>query len=65
MFESTTAELPQVIRMATTTPAERAGISDRTGSLASGLRADLLILDSNLEVDTVFARGQRFESGAD
>ncbi|MCR9294134.1 MAG: amidohydrolase family protein [bacterium] len=57
MRQSTTASLPEVIRMASLTPARRAGISDRTGSLQVGKQADLLILNSELEIQRVIARG--------
>ena len=44
MAESTSATLPQVIRMASLTPAERTGIAGLTGSLETGKRADVLVL---------------------
>jgi N-acetylglucosamine-6-phosphate deacetylase len=56
----TTARLPDVIRMASLTPAERIGIADETGSLELGKWADLLILNSRLEVERVFVRGQEY-----
>jgi N-acetylglucosamine-6-phosphate deacetylase len=58
MKASTSASLPDVIRMASLTPAERTGIARQTGSLEAGKRADLLILDSKLAVRKVIIRGQ-------
>ncbi len=50
MKKSTTATLPEVIRMATLTPAERTGISKTCGSLQLGKRADVIVLNRKLEV---------------
>jgi N-acetylglucosamine-6-phosphate deacetylase len=60
MADRTSARLYDVIRMASLTPAERIGIADETGSLELGKWADLVILNSRLEVQQVFVRGQRF-----
>ncbi|HEY1946212.1 MAG TPA: amidohydrolase family protein [Bryobacteraceae bacterium] len=56
----TSARLPEVIRMASLTPAERIGIADESGSLEVGKWADLLILSSTLEIERVFVRGQEY-----
>ena len=58
MMENSSATLPEVIRMASLTPAQRTGISRQTGSLALGKRADVLILNSRLEVKRVFVGGK-------
>lgn len=58
MRRDTSAPLPEVVRMASLTPAQRAGIGGRTGSLAVGKRADVLILSRRLEVRRVFVRGR-------
>jgi N-acetylglucosamine-6-phosphate deacetylase len=50
----TAAPLHDVIRMASLTPCERAGIADDTGSLEAGKRADVLVLDRRLNVRRVF-----------
>lgn len=50
MFRSTSATLPDAVRMASLTPAERTGIADETGSLEKGKRADVLVLGKRLEV---------------
>lgn len=57
MKRSTTASLPEVILMASLTPAQRVGMGDETGSVAEGKRADLVILDRRLQVKKVFAAG--------
>lgn len=57
MKQSTSASVPDVIRMASLTPAERTGIAQQTGSLAAGKRADLLVLNSDLSVRQVVIRG--------
>ncbi|PAW88545.1 MAG: N-acetylglucosamine-6-phosphate deacetylase [Pedosphaera sp. Tous-C6FEB] len=57
MKAMTTASLPEVIRMASLTPAERAGVADEVGSLSPGKRADVLVLDRRLRVRRVFLSG--------
>ena len=57
MKAATGAELPAVIRLASLTPAERAGIATDCGSLAIGKRADLLVLSERLAVRRVFVAG--------
>jgi N-acetylglucosamine-6-phosphate deacetylase len=54
----TTATLPEVIRMATLTPAERTGIAGKYGSVEVGKQADLLILNKGLQVERVFVSGR-------
>jgi N-acetylglucosamine-6-phosphate deacetylase len=49
--------LPQVVRMASLTPARILGLEADIGSLARGKRADLLMLDGNLEVRRVYVGG--------
>jgi cytosine/adenosine deaminase-related metal-dependent hydrolase len=45
------------VRMASLTPAERAGIADEVGSLEAGKRADALLLSPELAVERVFIGG--------
>jgi N-acetylglucosamine-6-phosphate deacetylase len=54
MARSTRATLPEVIRMASLTPAERAGVAEEVGSIEVGKRADLLVLSPSLRVRRVF-----------
>ncbi|MBL8818385.1 MAG: N-acetylglucosamine-6-phosphate deacetylase [Planctomyces sp.] len=53
----TNASVWDVIRMASLTPAEIAGVDHETGSISSGKRADLLILSPRLEVLRVLIDG--------
>jgi N-acetylglucosamine-6-phosphate deacetylase len=57
MKKHTSASLPEVIRMASLTPAERTGIADRTGSLDRGKIANVLVLSRKLDVQRVFVGG--------
>jgi N-acetylglucosamine-6-phosphate deacetylase len=50
----------EVIRMASLTPARIAGFDHQVGSIAVVKRADLVVLDDELEVRQVFIGGQRF-----
>jgi len=59
MKQSTSATLPEVIRMASLTPAERTSIDRNTGSIETGKRADLLVLDQDLRIQQVFVRGDK------
>jgi N-acetylglucosamine-6-phosphate deacetylase len=49
--------LQDAVRMASLTPAERAGVASEVGSLEPGKRADVVILDRRLRVLRVFAGG--------
>jgi N-acetylglucosamine-6-phosphate deacetylase len=50
--------LPDVVRMASLTPARIAGVDDTLGSLATGKRADLVVLDCDLTVRRVYIGGE-------
>jgi N-acetylglucosamine-6-phosphate deacetylase len=50
------------VYMASTTPAEAMGWSDRRGRIAPGLDADLVILDADLRVMETWIGGRRHES---
>ncbi len=62
MFQQTSASLPDVIRMASLTPAERTGLAEEVGSIAVGKRANLLVLDVDLSVRQVYLNGQLVET---
>ena len=49
--------LEEVIQMATLNPARMIGIDDRKGCLQAGADADLVLMDSDLNVRQVYARG--------
>jgi N-acetylglucosamine-6-phosphate deacetylase len=55
----TSATLPEIIRMATLTPAERAGIAASVGSLEAGKKADVLILTPDLTIQHIILHGLR------
>lgn len=57
MRRDTPAPLQEIVRMASLTPAERAGVARSVGSLEVGKRADVLILDAKLGVKRVFLSG--------
>jgi len=57
MKAMTRAPLEDVVRMASLTPAERAGVADEVGSLEAGKWADIVILDRQLKVRRVFIGG--------
>jgi beta-aspartyl-dipeptidase (metallo-type) len=50
--------LEDVLRMVTSNPAKRAGIYQSKGSIEEGKDADLLILSSDLKIESVMAKGQ-------
>lgn len=57
MHALTSAPLQDTVRMASLTPAMRAGIADRKGSIEVGKDADLLIMNDALELEQVILRG--------
>lgn len=57
MKSMTRAPLEDIVRMASLTPAERAGVADQVGSLEAGKWADIVILDRRLKVRRVFIGG--------
>ncbi|MBL9180187.1 MAG: amidohydrolase family protein [Verrucomicrobiaceae bacterium] len=57
MRQNTSATLPQAVRMASLTPAERTGIAKTCGSLEKGKQADILVLNRKLEVRQTFIAG--------
>ncbi|OYW31373.1 MAG: N-acetylglucosamine-6-phosphate deacetylase [Chthoniobacter sp. 12-60-6] len=57
MKKSTSATLPEAVRMASLTPAERTGIARTCGSLEKGKQADVLVLNRRLEVQRTFISG--------
>jgi len=59
MQAATKAALPQLIRMASLTPAERTGIDTTCGSLVVGKQADLVVLSKSLTVKKTFVAGEQ------
>jgi beta-aspartyl-dipeptidase (metallo-type) len=50
--------LEEILPLATVNAAKRLGIDGRKGSLEEGKDADIVLLDKDLKVDTVYARGK-------
>ena len=46
--------LAQAVKAATLIPAQAIGLEDEIGSIAPGKRADLVVLDENLEIVGVY-----------
>ena len=59
MVQRVGVDLTAAVRMAALTPARMLGLDAEIGSIARGKRADLLLLDSNLHVRTVFRDGKQ------
>ena len=53
--------LPDACRMVATTPARAIGLGDQVGALQAGLRADLVVLDDELDVVRVMRAGAWLE----
>jgi N-acetylglucosamine-6-phosphate deacetylase len=51
--------LPEAVRMASLTPARILGIDSDAGSLETGKRADLVVIDTELNVKQVYVGGER------
>ena len=51
--------LPEAVRMASLTPARILGIDNEVGSLEVGKRADLVVMDAELDVKQVYVGGER------
>ncbi len=57
MKQATQAPLHEIIRMVTQTPARIIGLDHSIGSIKVGLRADLLVLNQQLEIQHVYIDG--------
>jgi N-acetylglucosamine-6-phosphate deacetylase len=55
--------LPNIIRMASLTPAELAGVSDEVGSIEPGKRADIVVLNSELDIERVLIGAETVHVG--
>jgi N-acetylglucosamine-6-phosphate deacetylase len=64
MARQTSAALPDVIRMASLTPAQITGMASAIGSIEPGKCADLLVLDAGLAVSRVFVQGRECPAAA-
>lgn len=59
MVQRAGVELTAAVRMAALTPARMLGMDAEIGSIAVGKRADLLLLDSGLQVQGVIRDGKQ------
>jgi N-acetylglucosamine-6-phosphate deacetylase len=59
MHQAAGVALPEAVRMASLTPARILGLDGEVGSLEVGKRADLVVLDSELNVRQVYVGGER------
>lgn len=64
MHRATDAPFPDLFRMASLTPAERAGVDQDLGSIAIGKRADLVVWSSRLQVRQVYLSGHLVPSSS-
>jgi N-acetylglucosamine-6-phosphate deacetylase len=64
-YRQTGAPLPEVIRMASLTPARIAGWDAQLGSIAVGKLADFVVFDQALNVQAVYVGGKRVHSAGD
>lgn len=55
----TGASLEEVVPMVTTNPARAVGMQRHLGVIAPGRQADLVVLNTRLELEAVFCRGER------
>ena len=51
--------LPQASRLVSLTPATLMGMEEKTGSIAVGKDADLVVMDTQLNVRQVYVQGER------
>ncbi len=51
--------LPQAVQMASSNPAAFLGLSERTGAIAPGRRADFIVLDDRYQVLETWIGGQQ------
>ena len=57
--------LEDMLRLLTTSPAKRLGKEGVKGCIAPGADADLLVMDKELQITDVFARGKRAMAGGE
>jgi len=59
MVEKVGVPLQEAVRMASLNPARALGLDHVLGAIETGLKADLVLLDDNLETEMTFLEGQR------
>ena len=58
MVEKTGLPLAEALKMMTVNPARALKLQENKGSLQPGFDADLLLIDNNMRVQTVFVAGK-------
>ena len=58
LVESGVILLPDALKLITSNPADRLGLSGKKGRIREGADADILVLDKDLRIKQVFAKGQ-------
>ena len=58
MHRSAGVSLPEAVRMASLAPATMLGLEREIGRIAVGMRADLVVLDSQLQVERTYVGGE-------
>lgn len=61
MVKKAGVPLEDAVRMASETPARIIGVADRKGSLEKGKDADIVVLDNDINVRCVFAKGKEVQ----
>lgn len=61
-YKCSNIPLIDVIRMATLTPAQAAKVDDHKGKICEGYDADFILLDKDLNVNAVIARGKTYKA---
>ncbi len=53
-------DLPNAVKMASTTPSRIMGVGDRKGKIAKGFDADIVIFDKNINIEKTIIEGRIF-----
>ena len=62
MHQAVGVNLPTAVRMASLTPAKILGLDSEIGSLETGRRADVLLLDGGLNLSSVYVDGEAVDA---
>ena len=60
MYKTVGTPLYSAVRMASLTPAEVLGLSDKKGKIEKGYDADLVLFDDNINIKSVITNGNKF-----
>lgn len=63
LVESGVIPLPDALKLITSNPADRLGLSGKKGRIREGADADIVILDEDLRIDKVLAKGRLMVDG--